>query len=51
MLNEPVKEIMTKDVVTVTPDTPVSKALGIMEENGFHHLIVVEKKDVRKNTI
>ena len=45
MFNEPVKEIMTKDVVTVTPDTPVSKALGIMEENGFHHLIVVDKKD------
>ncbi|ACV23924.1 CBS domain-containing protein [Methanocaldococcus fervens] len=45
MLNEPVKEIMTKDVVTVTPDTPVSKALGIMEENGFHHLIVVDNKD------
>ena len=45
MFNEPVKEIMTRDVVTVTPDTPVSKALGIMEENGFHHLIVVDNKD------
>ena len=45
MLIEPVKEIMTKYVVTVTPDTPVSKAMGIMEESGFHHLIVVDNKD------
>ncbi|WP_456472533.1 CBS domain-containing protein [Methanocaldococcus sp.] len=45
MFNEPIKEIMTKDVVTVTPETPVSKALGIMEENNFHHLVVVDKKD------
>ncbi|CAB3289252.1 Putative signal transduction protein with CBS domains [Methanocaldococcus lauensis] len=45
MFTEPVKEIMTRDVVTVTPETPISKAIGIMEENGFHHLIVVDKKD------
>ncbi|WP_017981070.1 CBS domain-containing protein [Methanocaldococcus villosus] len=45
MFDEPIKEIMTKDVVTVTPETPISKALGIMEENGFHHLIVVDEKE------
>ncbi|WP_423792960.1 CBS domain-containing protein [Methanocaldococcus indicus] len=45
MFDEPVKEIMTKDVVTITPETPISKAIGIMDENNFHHLIVVDKKD------
>ncbi len=45
MFDEPVKEIMTRDVVTITPDTPISKAIGIMDENNFHHLIVVDKQD------
>ena len=43
MLNEPVIEIATKEVVTVTPDTPITKAIGIMEENHFHNLVVVDE--------
>jgi CBS domain-containing protein len=40
MFDEPVMEITTRDVVTVTPETSVSTAIGIMEKNKFHNLIV-----------
>jgi len=33
-------EITTRDVVTVTPETSISTAIGIMEKNKFHNLIV-----------
>ena len=39
-----VKEIMTKDVISVAPDEPVSKALSKMQEYGFHELPVVDEK-------
>ncbi len=42
MLNEPIIEIGTKDVLTITPDTTVSKALGLMEKNDYHNLIVLD---------
>ncbi len=45
MLNEPVIEISTKDVVTITPDTPISKAIGVMEKNNFHNLIILDEKN------
>ncbi|EHP85977.1 CBS domain-containing protein [Methanotorris formicicus] len=44
MLDEAVMEIATKEVVTVTPDTPITKAIGIMEENHFHNLVVVDER-------
>ncbi len=40
MFDEPVMEITTRDVVTVTPETSISTAIGIMEKNKFHNLIV-----------
>jgi CBS domain-containing protein len=40
MFDEPVREISTKDVVTITPDTSITTAIGIMEKNHFHNLIV-----------
>ena len=43
MLNEPVIEIATKDVITITPDTPISKAIGVMESHNFHNLIVMDE--------
>lgn len=36
-----VKDWMTSRVVTVSPDTSVKKAFGLMKKNGFHHLPVV----------
>ncbi|MBP2142884.1 CBS domain-containing protein [Methanococcus voltae] len=40
-----VKDISTKDVVIVTPETTVSKAISMMETNRFHNLLV-EKEGV-----
>lgn len=37
-----VRDIMTRDVVMVRPDTPVDAALEIMDEGYFRHLPVVE---------
>jgi CBS domain-containing protein len=40
MFDEPVIEISTSDVVTITPDTSIATAIGIMEKNKFHNLVV-----------
>ncbi|HUV01883.1 MAG TPA: CBS domain-containing protein [Desulfobacteria bacterium] len=40
MFDEPVIEISTKEVVTITPDTSVGTAISIMEKNKFHNLVV-----------
>lgn len=40
MFDEPVIGISTKEVVTITPDTTVGTAIGIMEKNRFHTLVV-----------
>ena len=37
-----VREIMTREVVMVSPDTPVDAALEIMDEGYFRHLPVVD---------
>jgi CBS domain-containing protein len=36
-----VSEIMTRHLVTVTPETPVEDCLRLMEQNGIYHLLVV----------
>lgn len=36
-----VSEIMTRRLVTVTPETPVEDCLRLMEQNGIYHLLVV----------
>ncbi|WP_292460963.1 CBS domain-containing protein [Methanothermococcus sp.] len=51
MLNEPIIDIATKDVITITPDTPISKAIGIMENNHFHNLIVIDENEIYMVTI
>ncbi len=45
MLNEPVIDIATKDVYTITPDTPISKAIGIMDNNNFHNLVILDENN------
>ena len=40
MFDEPVIEISTREVVTITPDTSVGTTIGIMEKNKFHNLVV-----------
>src|SRR5215831_13531582 len=37
-----VSEIMSTNLVTVTPDRPVADCLRLMEQHGFYHLLVVD---------
>ncbi len=46
MFDEPVIEISTKKVTTVTPDTSIAKAIGIMEKSNFHNLIVFDSATI-----
>jgi CBS domain-containing protein len=43
----PVSAWMTSDPRSVSPDTPIEDATQIMLQHGFHHLPVVEGKEVR----
>lgn len=42
-----VGEIMTRDVVTVAPDTPVDTCMNMMTEHRVRHLPVVESDEVK----
>lgn len=42
MMNQPLSTIMTKDVVTVTPQDSLSKVKNFIFDNRFHHIPVVE---------
>ena len=46
MFDEPVIEISTREVVTITSDATITKAIGIMEKNNFHNLIVLTSDDI-----
>src|SRR5712692_6096199 len=38
-----VAEIMTRELVTVPPDTPLEACILLMEKNGIFHLLVVDE--------
>ena len=38
-----VKEIMTREVLTVRDDTPTSTCMDIMSQKDFHHLPVIDR--------
>lgn len=44
MMNEPLRLIMTKDIVSVTPDTSLGKVREILLKKGIHHVPVLEDK-------
>ncbi len=44
MMNEPLRLIMTKDIVSVTPDTPLGKVRELLLKKGIHHVPVLEDK-------
>jgi CBS domain-containing protein len=46
-----VSEIMSRGLVTVTPDRPVSDCLRLMEQNGIYHLLVVDSSGTYKGMI
>jgi CBS domain-containing protein len=39
-----VDEVMTRDVLTVTPETPLTDAAKLMVDRGVHRLVVVESQ-------
>ncbi len=38
-----VVEIMTRELITVTPEATLHECLGLMEKNGVYHLLVVDE--------
>lgn len=49
--NNTIKEIMTVDLVTVSPDDPLKTVKKIFDKNQFHHLPVVEMGNRLKGII
>ena len=39
-----VSEIMSTDLVTVPPETPLDECLRLMDKHGIYHLLVVDSK-------
>ncbi len=39
-----VTEIMTKDLITVSPEVPLDECLRLMEKHSIYHLVVVDEK-------
>lgn len=37
-----VSEIMSRGLITVTPEMPLEECLSLMEKNGIYHLLVVD---------
>lgn len=44
--NDPVSHIMTKDVVTLDLNDPLSKARALFEQTGVHHLPVMHGSEL-----
>ncbi len=42
----PISELMTFDVMTVTPDTLMTEVSKIFEENSFHHIPVISEDNI-----
>lgn len=42
----PVRDIMVRDVATVTPDRTLPQAMALMHERGIRHLPVIEQEKV-----
>ena len=39
-----VSEIMSTDLITVQPETPLEEAIRLMDKHGFYHLLIVDEK-------
>jgi CBS domain-containing protein len=46
-LTTPVAEVMTRDLVVVSPDRSLEDCLALMRERGFRHLPVCQGKQLR----
>ncbi len=39
----PLSDVMTRELITLSPQTPVTEALRLMSEIGFRHLPIVDQ--------
>jgi CBS domain-containing protein len=39
-----VSEIMTRELITVTPDMPLEACLRLMEQHGIYHLLILDEQ-------
>lgn len=46
LFKRPIKEIMTKDLITLTPDDSLSKAKELFDKHGIHHIPVVHFRKI-----
>src|SRR5713101_5836933 len=46
-----VTEIMTPDLVTVTPEETLEECLRLMEQHGIYHLLVVDEKQTYRGML
>ncbi len=46
-----VSEIMTTQLVTVPPETPLDACLRLMEQYGIYHLLIVDEKSGFRGTL
>lgn len=46
-----VESIMSRDVVTVAPDAPLTKVRDLLHERGFHHVLVVDTENALRGVI
>ena len=44
-INEPVKEIMTRDAISITPKYSIRESVDLMTKNGIGSLPIVDKED------
>lgn len=44
-INDPVKEIMTRDVISISPKYSIKESVAVMTENGIGSLPIVDKED------
>ncbi len=40
-------DVMTRELITLSPQTPVTEALRLMSEIGFRHLPIVDQEEVQ----
>jgi CBS domain-containing protein len=43
----PLSDVMTREPITLSPQTPVTEALRLMSEIGFRHLPIVDQEEVQ----
>ncbi len=46
-----VSEIMTRELITVTPEATLDECLRLMEKNGVYHLLVIDESETYRGML